>query len=325
MVTSNTFTTYIRQSPFLYNTILLSPLLFLGAVIIFLLQRADTLRQGAGLIQPVAPPPVSVEADILPDDEYDEFDDGEDVDQIDDGDVYNEADDDDITQFLNEAAGGDIGGQGENDENNDPNARVGPGPENNPRAQTFLPPPRNIGKKKARSLEQRDRRRAYHEFLQSQALERRAQQTTIEEEENERTFAEKQRRALAEIKIEQKRAKEREEQRVQEELDAKAVADLKKFVLEKMGVGKIAVKEVGKKVGKAEGWVRRVLREEKLLGLVEGVDEKGAVVLMITEEGMLVKIGEKEVHILQEELEKKGEMNWKEISLLLETQLSRKF
>jgi len=282
------------------------------------------LRQGAGLIQPVVLPPPTTESDVL-DNEYDEFDDGQDVDQIDD-ETYNEDDEDDITQFLNEAAGGDIYEQDQNDDdNNDPTAGAGIGPANNLRPQTFLPPPRNIGKKKARSLEQRDRRRAYHEFLQSQALERRAQQTTIEEEENERTFAEKQRRALAEIKIEQKRAKEREEQRVQEELDAKAVADLKKFVTEKMGVGKIGLREVGKKVGKGDGWVKRVLKEEKMLGLVEEVDGKSAVVLMVTEEGMLVKIGEKEVEILQEELERKGEMNWKEISLLLETQLSRKF
>ncbi|KAI5367552.1 hypothetical protein Slin15195_G026810 [Septoria linicola] len=86
------------------------------------------------------------------------------------------------------------------------------GPANAPR----VPPQRNIGAKKAKSLARKDQRRAYHEFQRSQAESQRAIENEGAAEREAEQAAQLARRKAAEAKLEEKKAKEREKRREQE-------------------------------------------------------------------------------------------------------------
>ncbi|KAH7044610.1 hypothetical protein B0J12DRAFT_742426 [Macrophomina phaseolina] len=75
---------------------------------------------------------------------------------------------------------------------------------------------RQVGAKKARSIARRDQRRAYHEFVRSQAEAQRAREAEGAEEREAELFEEKRRRAVAEAALEEKARKEREERRERE-------------------------------------------------------------------------------------------------------------
>lgn len=167
----------------------------------------------------------------------------------------------------------------------------------------------------------RDRRRAYSEFLQSQARERREREEALEEDLEETIIAEKQRRALAEIKIERAKLKEKEERREKEEKNRGYVHKLRVCIsnLENQGTGKISLRSLGHRVGKDEGWVRKTLAEEKGL---EG--QKGGVLSLVTEDGWFIRVGQEQIDIIARRVEGKGKiMEWEEVSTALEDSLKR--
>ncbi|TGJ67752.1 hypothetical protein EYR41_006863 [Orbilia oligospora] len=309
-LTPQTPFTSLLQHTYIKNFFILLPFLFLGGLILFLLNRADSLRAGAGL--PTSPPtraPVNNEPqEIIEEEEERET-----------GDVNEEAlgaedfdEDVDVDGLLAEAggAGGDDGEE-----------QVEAGPAN---AGGVPRQPRNrgiVGKKKARNLEMRDRRRAYSEFLRSQARERREREEALENDLEETIFAEKQRRALAEIKIEKAKLKEKEERREQEEKNRTYVNKLRECIssMETQGTGKISLRSLGHRVGKDEAWIRRTLADEKGL---EGL--KGGILSLVTEDGWFIRVGKEEIDTIARRVEGKGKVvEWEEVSAVLEDSLKR--
>ncbi|KAK6511210.1 hypothetical protein TWF481_000131 [Arthrobotrys musiformis] len=287
----------LLKNPYLKNFFLLLPFLFLGGLILFLLTRADALRKGAGL--PTSPPAVTNGPQEVPQEV--EEDDNQEIE-------YEE--DVDIDELLAEAGGA---------EDADVNEQAGAGPANAAPRQ-----PRNrgiVGKKKARNLEMRDRRRAYSEFLQSQARDRREREEALEADLEETIFAEKQRRALAEIKIEKAKLKEKEERREREEKNLAYVHKLRECIsnMENQGTGKISLRSLGHRVGKDEGWIRKTLGDEKGL---EGL--KGGVISLVTEDGWFIRVGKEQIDAIAERVAGKGKvMEWEEVSTALEDSLQR--
>ncbi|KAK6346194.1 hypothetical protein TWF730_010525 [Orbilia blumenaviensis] len=290
------------KNPYIKNFFILLPFLFLGGLILFLLNRADTLRAGAGL--PTSPHVHNEPREIIDETEGGDRELPEIEEYEDDG--------ADVDDLLAEAggAGGDDDIEGE--------AEADPANAGTPRQ------PRNrgiVGKKKARNLEMRDRRRAYSEFLQSQARERREREKALEEDLQETIFSEKQRRALAEINIEKAKLKEKEERRAKEEKNMSYIYKLRECIsnMESMGTGKISLRSLGHRVGKDEAWVRKALGEEKGL---EGL--KGGVLSLVTEDGWFVRVGKEEIETIARRVERKGKiMEWEEVSTTLEDSLKR--
>lgn len=287
------------MSSFLTNLLAFSPLLLLAGLILYLLDRADSLRR-ATAAEPVQPPPLEglgeAEAEAqedllapLSDEEYDDEDD------VDDGE------------------------EEEADEQPADTTAQGPTPPIVPLADR-TPRTRTVGAKKARSLARRDQRRAYHEFLQSQQSERARQAAVIAEEEEERLFEEKRRRALAEEEIIAKRQSVKEEraraEKKREEEQRRDVDRVRETVLAR-GAGKMAwnVGGLARMVQRDETWVRAVLKSEGLLG------RKGTEIRMITEEGWYLIVGEAQLKVLYEEIERRGKMEWGEMAKVLEDAL----
>ncbi|KAK6331934.1 hypothetical protein TWF718_002471 [Orbilia javanica] len=308
----------LLKHPYIKNFFILLPFLFLGGLILFLLNRADTLRAGAGL--PTSPPvPHGAPVRNGRVDEVEENDDDDDGDEA--GGVDRDLpefegveDDVDVDGLLAEA-----GGVGGNDDGMGEQAEAGPA---NPGAVPRQPRNRGIvGKKKARNLEMRDRRRAYSEFIQSQNRERREREEALEEDLEETIFAEKQRRALAEIKIEKAKLKEKEERREKEQKNLACIQKLRECIsnFENQGTGKVSLRSLGHKVGKDEGWIRKTLGEEKgLEGLKDGIFS------LVTEDGWFIRVGKEQLDILAKRAEGKGKvMEWEEVSTALEDSLKR--
>ncbi|KAK6506169.1 hypothetical protein TWF506_011090 [Arthrobotrys conoides] len=305
--------TSLLQHPYIKNFFILLPFLFLGGLILFLLNRADALRAGAGL--PTSPPtraPINNEPREIVANEGGEEEETEDVNGEIPGTEYLE-EDVDVDGLLAEARGA-----GGDDEEQD---QMEAGPAN---AGGVPRQPRNrgiVGKKKQRNLEMRDRRRAYSEFLQSQARERREREEALENDLEETIFAEKQRRALAEIKIEKAKLKEKEEKREQEEKNRTYIGKLRECIsnIESQGTGKISLRSLGHRVGRDEAWVRRTLAEEKGL---EGL--KGGILSLVTEDGWFIRVGKEELDIIARRVEGKGKVvEWEEVSTALEDSLKR--
>lgn len=295
------------MSSFLTNLLAFSPLLLLAGLILYLLDRADSLRR-ATAAEPVQPPPLEgleeAEAEAqedllapLSDEEYDDEDD------LDDGEEEEEEE--------------------ETDEQPTDTTAQGPTPPIVPLAAPLAdrtPRTRTVGAKKARSLARRDQRRAYHEFLQSQQSERARQAAVIAEEEEERLFEEKRRRALAEEEIIAKRQSVKEEraraEKKREEEQRRDADRVRETVLAR-GAGKMAwnVGGLARMVQRDETWVRAVLKSEGLLG------RKGTEMRMITEEGWYLIVEEAQLKVLYEEIEKRGKMEWGEMAKVLEDAL----
>ncbi|KAF3249488.1 hypothetical protein TWF192_005560 [Orbilia oligospora] len=304
--------TSLLQHPYIKNFFILLPFLFLGGLILFLLNRADSLRAGAGL--PTSPPtraPVNNEPQEIIEGEGEGEGETEDVNEEALG-AEDFDEDVDVDGLLAEAGG--VGGD-------DGEEQVEAGPAN---AGGVPRQPRNrgiVGKKKARNLEMRDRRRAYSEFLQSQARERREREEALENDLEETIFAEKQRRALAEIKIEKAKMKEKEERREQEEKNRSYVNKLRECIssIETQGTGKISLRSLGHRVGKDEAWIRKTLADEKGL---EGL--KGGVLSFVTEDGWFIRVGKEEIDAIAKRVEGKGKVvEWEEVSAVLEDSLKR--
>lgn len=179
-----------------------------------------------------------------------------------------------------------------------------PGPIN-PRPQA---PPgsgnnRTVGAKKAKSLQRRDQRRAYHEFMRSQGEAQRARDAEGAEEREAQLAAERARRAAKEAEVEAKRAKEREEKRlkeekareeesqrreravrlVREELDSRRVVDLE-----------AVAGHIGGSVGRE--WVEGLIRASGLL-----LESQGQYRTMITANGWVVRVEREDMDVLYSE------------------------
>ncbi|KAF3907407.1 hypothetical protein ABW21_db0203489 [Orbilia brochopaga] len=296
----------LLQSPYTRNFFLLFPFLLLGGLIVFLLTSADTLRIGAGL-----QPPPQVDIDIPAELEEPVEEPVREQVELDIGD-----EEVDVAELLAEAAGGNSLGEDDDDVADD-DGRPGP-------AQPRPLKPRGIvGKKKAKNLEMRDRRRAYNEFIQNQARDRRARERALEAESQPLLYAEKQRRALAEIAIEKRKAQEREAARALEAQNAQSIKSLRAVVAaisEGGECGKISFRTLGHRIGKDEEWVRRTMKEHRIALDPAG---NGSVVALVTKSGWLVRVGKEEIAAIAERVENAGKMSWEDVGTELESRLKR--
>jgi hypothetical protein len=184
-----------------------------------------------------------------------------------------------------------------------------------------LPLTRNIGPKKARSLARRDQRRAYHEFIRSQAAARAAEEERITEEAAEAAYENACRRALLEEGLMHKRAVERQNREaaleVEKAADARDAATVKNHLLFK-GEKMVELRSVAANVGRSCEWVEAVVRKERLIGAGEG----GKGWRMVTRTGWWVDVGEDVLEKLWKTVEEKGRMEWGEMAVVLEELLS---
>lgn len=291
------------MSPFLTNLLMFSPLLFLAALILYILDRAENLRRGAGLLPPETVDPEEGEKLEDPSITYDEEYDEELYESEGEAGEEEEAPAADLFPGEPSQEGGT--------ENPAPHLPATQPPNRAPRTRT-------VGAKKARSLARRDQRRAYHEFLQSQQSERARRAAEVGEEEEERLFEEKRRRALVEEEITVRREQERveriEAERKREE-ERRRDVDRVRVIVTARGKGEKkawSLEELAKVVGRDQAWVKEALKLEGLVGGKEGEWR------MITAEGWYVVVGEAELRVLYTELEKRGKMEWKEMAKVLE-------
>ena len=309
--------------PFVRSFILLTPLLALGAVVVYAYEQTNKRRlQAASETRPVEEEPLPGEAEQTPLGEVEE-------DYNDDDGVEEEYPQDAETEELMrqwQAQNPDFVVPPELEEEEVPandarlpqfNARgdgaaAAAGPAGG-QTRPHIPHTRNVGAKKARSLARRDQRRAYHEFLHSQAAMRASAAAATAEEEHERIFEEKRRRALIEDEIAAKKEAERKARLEAEKKGAEKergdVDGLKKKVA---APGAWRVSTLGGKRG--EAWGVEVLRREGLVGKVRGGEDVG----IITGEGWYVRLGERQLELISGEIEKKGRMEWREIADRLE-------
>ncbi|EKG12610.1 hypothetical protein MPH_10276 [Macrophomina phaseolina MS6] len=160
---------------------------------------------------------------------------------------------------------------------------------------------RQVGAKKARSIARRDQRRAYHEFVRSQAEAQRAREAEGAEEREAELFEEKRRRAVAEAALEEKARKEREERRErerrarEEEMTAQQEAlRLVRTALETRGAVEVrgVVERVGRGGPEGRAWLEKLLRADGLV--VKGKGRDGCV-RMITAGGWVVRVEESDM------------------------------
>lgn len=179
-----------------------------------------------------------------------------------------------------------------------------PGPVN-PRPQA---PPgsnnnRTVGAKKAKSLQRRDQRRAYHEFMRSQGEAQRARDAEGAEEREAQLAAERARRAAKEAEVETKRAKEREEKRLKEEKAREEeiqrrerAVQLAREELETRRV--VDLEDVARRIDGNVGreWVERLVRASGLL-----LESQGQTRIMITSNGWMVRVEREDMEALYRE------------------------
>ncbi|KAI5788958.1 hypothetical protein DFH27DRAFT_460329, partial [Peziza echinospora] len=208
-------------------------------------------------------------------------------------------------------------------------AAAGPAnaPSNATQPALHIPQTRIIGKKKAASLARRDQRRAYHEFIQSQAQAEAAKNRALEEEISETLFEERRRRALAEEEIAARKAEEKRIRIEKEKAEAAAKgwgrAELD-LLRKEVGSGEVCgmwkLSELG--CGRGEKWVAEGLEREGLLGIKHTGDnsDSGWKLRTITAKGWYVVLGDQEIEQLWGKLDEAGEkgLKWSEIGSGLE-------
>jgi len=169
---------------------------------------------------------------------------------------------------------------------------------------------RVVGPKKARSLAARDRRRAYHEFLQAQAQQREEAEEALREEEEARAFENARRRYQLEDEIAARKKVEREERAKREREEKEKEARDAAKVVKVMKVGKpVVLKDLAARLGRNEEWVSKIAKRERFIGTMED----GAVG-MVTKKGVWVKFDKEMTKKLLEILAEKGRMEWREIA-----------
>ncbi|KAG9839044.1 hypothetical protein KCU98_g15491, partial [Aureobasidium melanogenum] len=179
-----------------------------------------------------------------------------------------------------------------------------PGPVN-PRPQA---PPgsnnnRTVGAKKAKSLQRRDQRRAYHEFMRSQGEAQRARDAEGAEEREAQLAVERARRAAKEAEVEARRAKEREEKRLKEEKAREEESQRReravRVVREELESRRVVdLEDVARQVGGNVGreWVEGLVRASGLL-----LESQGQYRTMVTANGWVVRIEREDMEALYSE------------------------
>ncbi|KAG9688356.1 hypothetical protein KCU95_g9845, partial [Aureobasidium melanogenum] len=179
-----------------------------------------------------------------------------------------------------------------------------PGPVN-PRPQA---PPgsnnnRTVGAKKAKSLQRRDQRRAYHEFMRSQGEAQRARDAEGAEEREAQLAVERARRAAKEAEVETKRAKEREEKRLKEEKAREEESQRReravRLVREELESRRVVdLEDVARQVGGNVGreWVEGLVRASGVL-----LESQGQHRTMITVNGWVVRVEREDMEALYSE------------------------
>jgi hypothetical protein len=203
----------------------------------------------------------------------------------------------------------------------------------NPRPQA---PPggfnnRTVGAKKAKSLQRRDQRRAYNEFMRSQGEAQRARDAEGAAEREAQLAAEKAKRVAKEAEVEAKRAKERETRRLQEEKARdeeikrrERAVRLVREVLEARFV--VDLSHVARVIGGGvdREWVEGLVRASGLLHESQGQDQT-----MITANGWVARVGREDMESLYSEAfgvadEVGGTVSFADLSGRLESILERK-
>ncbi|KAH8146349.1 uncharacterized protein LAJ45_09542 [Morchella importuna] len=262
------------MTPFLSNLLLFSPLLAIAALILYVLDRAENLRRGAGLIPDPAPAPLPTPEEAETEAEKEAAAEEEEEEEEEEGppeliDPSDTASNHSSNPDLQTPPHGHLYPDEDAPElQGAPTDPVFPNP-------AFAPAPRTrtVGTKKARSLASRDQRRAYHEFLRSQQEERARAAAATAADDEERVFAEKRRRALVEEEIDERvkmqRAQRATEERAAAERYRRDVERLKGFVAgDGEGEGRAwELAALAGKVGRSVEWVRGVLRAEGLVGM----------------------------------------------------------
>ncbi|KAI4720477.1 hypothetical protein E4T48_03196 [Aureobasidium sp. EXF-10727] len=205
-----------------------------------------------------------------------------------------------------------------------------PGPVN-PRPQA---PPgsnnnRTVGAKKAKSLQRRDQRRAYHEFMRSQGEAQRARDAEGAEEREAQLVAERARRAAREAEVEAKRAKEREEKRLKEEKAREEEMQRReravRLVREELETGRLVdLENVARRIGGNVGreWVEGLVRASGLL-----VESQGQYHTMVTANGWVVRVEREDMEALYSDAvasaDEDGTVSYTELGGRLESILER--
>lgn len=307
------------MSPFLYNLLLFSPLLLVAAGFLYILERLDAHRRSP------TPPPEPEPGEAAEPEEQLQPPEPE----APNPDPYPPQD------------AGESSSESEIDENAPPPHPPPPPPPLLPPndadpavaagaggtvAPLRTPQTRQIGPKKMRSLARRDQRRAYHEFLRSQAEARSEAEAALQEEEAERAFENARRRYLAEEEIAVRRRSERaarlELERCKEAAEAQAadavVAELRLRIRLGQDRGRpvvVHLDELARKVGRdgEKVWVEGVLRRQGFLSPGEGGE-----VRMVTREGVWVGIHPEAVGQFWRVVQTRGKMEWQEVRDVLE-------
>lgn len=137
-----------------------------------------------------------------------------------------------------------------------------------PAAPLRIPTTRTIGTKKARSLARRDQRRAYHEFLHTQATQRAAEAAAELEEASSVAFENAQRRYILEEEIAARKASERAVRAAAEAREVELEAAATRMVVEALTGGRrVLLEELAERVGRGREWVDGVMRREGLVGV----------------------------------------------------------
>ncbi|KAF8473557.1 hypothetical protein BDZ91DRAFT_759930 [Kalaharituber pfeilii] len=220
-----------------------------------------------------------------------------------------------------------------------PSSGDAPQPQNQAPTPPHRPPrTRTVGTKKAASLARRDQRRAYNEFIRSQALAAAEAARAVEEELQEKQFEEKRRRALAEEEIDARREKERlqrlEREREEERRWREDVEAIKREVMSGAGgagrgrrAWNIKRDLVPLVKGRNDRWVVETLEREGLVGTREGDGGGGGngdigewEMGMVTGKGWYVIVGKRDIEKVYEGLEEAGGqgMSWGELGRMLQ-------
>ncbi|CUS14238.1 unnamed protein product [Tuber aestivum] len=277
--------------PLICGFILLTPLLALGAAVVYAYKQTNKRKsQVVFETQPAAEKPILGGAEQVPLGEVEEDLNGDD-------DVVGEGypQDAETEELMRQW-------QAQN-----PDFTIPPEPEEEG------VPAKNVGAKKARSLAQRDQQGAHLELLHSHAAMRASTPAATAVEEHDRIFEERRRPSLIEDEIATRKEAEKKARFEGEWQGAEKERGDVEGLKQKVAVpGAWRVSALGGKRG--EEWSVEVLRREGLVGKVRGGDDVG----IITGEGWYVRLGERQLESISGEIEKKGRMEWREIADRLE-------
>ncbi|GAB7360013.1 hypothetical protein MBLNU230_g7538t1 [Neophaeotheca triangularis] len=214
----------------------------------------------------------------------------------------------------------------DSDDDDDPQ----PGPANRNPANAEIPPQRNVGAKKLKSIQRRDQRRAYHEFQRSQGEAQRARDAEGAEERDAALAAEKARRKAKEAEVRAREAREREVKKEGERREWEEGVKRREEVVrivrgELAGRGRVELWEVARRVGGDvdDEWVEKVLRVAGVVG-GKGVVDGG--VVMVTGRGWVVRVTGEDMRVVYEKAarEKVGDQDGRVSLQQIGTMLTRR-